>query len=115
MEREKMKFAILATLLLLTVALYSLQLRAQGDVFNGGHAQPVATQSNGSVVTPFATSAGSPFGTDMSQPLFARPDEEGFGQKIDGLTATGGWWVMLGLCLAYAVFVKITRKKAGFK
>ena len=115
MERERMKYAILATMLLLIVALYSLQLRAQGNIFNEGYEQPVATQSNGSGISPFSTTVGSPFGTDISKPLFARPDEEGYGQKIDGVTATGGWWVLIVLCVAYALFVRITRKKAEFE
>jgi len=112
MKRNKMEYKILIAALMLVAAVYGLQAKAQGGIFNEGIAQSGATTSNSSVITPFATPAGgSPFKTELANPLYARPDEIGDAQKLDGLTVTGGWWVLLSLCVVYALFRGKTRRK----
>ena len=112
MKRNRMEYRILVVALMLAAAVYGLQAKAQGGIFNESIEQSVAMPGNGSFITPFATPAGSsPFKAELANPLYARPDEIGDAQKLDGLTVTGGWWVLLGLCVVYALFRGMIRRK----
>ena len=55
----------------------------------------------------------SPFESKSAHSFYGPPDEMGDGQKLETrpVPVAGGSWILIGLCLAYALFVRNLRKK----
>jgi hypothetical protein len=120
---------IIAVAILFLAAAMPVEVKAFGDIFQGmTNDFEQSTLYNSNEVSPFGSSPydspydyepspfdsrSSPFESKSARWFYGPPDEVGDGQKLEEfpVPVADGSWILIGLCLAYVLFVRNLRKK----